>query len=153
MSQPKTVKDRYDYTDPIPEEDGRAEGECWCFYPNNPVLDYHIISGTECVAAGLEDAAKAACAKVREQDDGESRDCHDLPGFYSWENCTEEGREQWREVARAVLEAAGIEVVDEVVEVKNEDGHIQHAAHKDDAEYSYIDLVPGDRVFVKRKED
>ena len=60
MPEPKTVRDRYDYTDPIPEEDGRAEGECWCFYPKNPVLDYHIIPGADVVvtAEGLEDAAK-----------------------------------------------------------------------------------------------
>ena len=54
--------------------------------------------------------------------------------------------------ARAAITAAGGVVADEVVEIANEDGHIQHTAHKDDAEYSYIDVAPGDKLYITREE-
>jgi hypothetical protein len=58
----------------------------------------------------------------------------------------------WLRIATAAITAAGGIVPDEVVEVKNEEGLIQHTTHLKDSEYTYINLAPGDTVFIKRKD-
>ena len=104
----------------------------------------------------MEAAAKALLAKIREQDDGTNLDYHDLPGFYAWEDCTEEGREQWRDVTRVALEAAGIVVADEVVEVGagwgalaicNEGLELVHEGGTDRQEDT---VNPGDTIYIVR---
>lgn len=100
----------------------------------------HIIPGADVVVTpqGLEDAARAAFS-------------HSHP-HRVWDAFPEEDKARMRCAFAVGLEAAGVERVDEVVEVANESGHIQHTAHRDDAEYSYVDIEPGDILYIQRKE-
>jgi hypothetical protein len=103
--------------------------------------DYHIIGPDSVVSAADVDRACAV-----------QLGCEGAPPS-EWGKMPDSEKEAWRFKFLLGLGELGIVVPDEVVEVRDEDDHVQYTAHKDDAEYSYIDLVPGDRVFVKRRED
>ena len=145
----------------LPEPDLRNEGfflgVAYAADKFKEVSGYSIVGpGSVVGPKELAAAAKALLAKIREQDDGTNLDYHDLPGFYAWEDCTEEGREQWRDVTRVTLEAAGIVVADEVVEVGagwgalaicNEGLELVHEGGTDRQENI---VNPGDKLYIER---
>ena len=96
---PRTVRDRYEYTDPM--EDGAEEAVC--FYPNNPILDA-LIGCQGRVVYTEEDVERCEEAVRRNVLVATGGRVH-----LATKHC--------RGIVRAAITAAGGVVADEVVEV------------------------------------
>jgi hypothetical protein len=128
------------------------------FLEHNNLLDALVNPDFIVTAERVEAAAKAMLAKILEQDKDANLDYHSVTGFYSWEDCSEQGRQQWCEVATAAITAAGGIVPDEVVEVGAGWGAVVigdeglELAHEDYTNELSVAVHSGDRIYIVRAD-
>jgi len=142
MNEPQTLREYLNRPVTADEVETGGRWERILIKHNDPILGAHIIPGADVVVTpqGLEDAAGALW-----------RSTH----LMGWLNIPPSMQDQTRIEARAAIEAAGIEVVDEVVEVGNDaPGDFQSwpVFRDGDGLLTGCGIDPGDILYIQRAD-